>query len=159
MRKFLAFLWLSLLSSIWFSFASNPVIIDPSYAIHWDNVTIYRTDASDWWYVDISVRNPGASDWIHIWTANIKDQEFTYLREWKTTQKVLLTPDNWGDSVQMSIWEDTWTKSKVKSSETITRTVITAVPKTWPSVSLIWVILATLAIFGGYIYIKKRAGI
>jgi hypothetical protein len=37
--------------------------------------------------------------------------------------------------------------------------VIAATPKTWPSGSLIWIIVATLAIFGGYIYIKKRADI
>jgi hypothetical protein len=37
--------------------------------------------------------------------------------------------------------------------------VIAATPKTWPSGRLIWIIVATLAIFGGYIYIKKRADI
>jgi hypothetical protein len=37
--------------------------------------------------------------------------------------------------------------------------VIPVVPKTWPSTSIIWIILATLAIFGGYIYIRKKADI
>ncbi len=44
-------------------------------------------------------------------------------------------------------------------NQNVTRTVISAVPKTWPSGNLVWIILATLAIFGGYIYIKKRADI
>ena len=44
-------------------------------------------------------------------------------------------------------------------NQNVTRTVISAVPKTGPSGSLIWVILATLVIFGGYIYVKKRADI
>jgi LPXTG-motif cell wall-anchored protein len=33
------------------------------------------------------------------------------------------------------------------------------VPKTGPSGSIIWIIIAALAIFGGYIYIRKRADI
>ena len=41
----------------------------------------------------------------------------------------------------------------------VTRTVIPAVPKTGPNGNLIWIIIATLVIFGGYIYIKKRADI
>lgn len=159
MRKFLAFLWLSLFGSIWFSFAANTVITDQSYVVDWDNVTIYRNDVSDWWYLDISIQDPKSGEWIHIWTVNIKDQEFSYMREWKITQKILLTPDNWGDSVQMNIWVNNENKSKTKNSETITRTVITAVPKTGPSVNLVWIIVATFAIFGGYIYIKKRAAI
>ena len=44
-------------------------------------------------------------------------------------------------------------------NQNVTRTVISAVPKTWPSGNLVWIILATLAIFGGYIYIRKRADI
>ena len=49
-----------------------------------------------------------------------------------------------------SITEDKWA---------ITRTVIPVVPKTWPSINIIWIILATLVVFGGYIYIKKKADI
>ena len=45
------------------------------------------------------------------------------------------------------------------NNQNVTRTVIPAVPKTGPSGNLIWIILATLAIFGGYIYIRKRADI
>ncbi len=157
MRKFLAFLCLSLLSSIWFSFASNTVITNTSYTTHWDNVTISRTNVSDWWYVDVSVRNSDLGVWTHIWTVDIKDQEFSYMREWNITQKVMLAPDNWWDNVQLSIWIDGGNLNKTKNSETITRTVITAVPETWPRGNLIWIIVATLLIFGGYIYIKKRA--
>ena len=159
MRKFLAFLWLSLLSSVWISFAANPAIIDQSYTIHWDEVTIYRTDVSDWWYVDISVQDPDYGTWTNIWTVDIKNQQFSFIRDWDSAQKILLSPDNWGDSVQMNIWMDNENKNKTKNSETITRTVITAVPETWPSVSLVWVIVASFMIFGGYIYIKKRAAI
>lgn len=49
--------------------------------------------------------------------------------------------------------------NQTSDNQNVTRTVITTVPKTWPSGSLVWIILATLAIFGGYIYIKKRADI
>ena len=49
--------------------------------------------------------------------------------------------------------------NQASSNQNVTRTVITAVPKTWPSGNLVWIVLATLAIFGGYIYIKKRADI
>ena len=49
--------------------------------------------------------------------------------------------------------------SAAADNQNVTRTVITAVPKTGPSGNLVWIILATLAIFGGYIYIKKRADI
>ena len=41
----------------------------------------------------------------------------------------------------------------------LTRTVIPAVPKTGPSGNIVWIIIATLVVFGGYIYIKKRADI
>jgi LPXTG-motif cell wall-anchored protein len=37
--------------------------------------------------------------------------------------------------------------------------VIPVVPKTGPSISLIWLIIATLMIFGWYIYIKRKADI
>lgn len=158
MRKFLAILWLNLLGCISFSFASNPAIVNQSYVTNWDNVTIYWTDVSDWWYVDVSIQDPDTQEWIHIWTVDIKDQEFSYMRQWQSEQKILLEPDNWGDSIQVNIWNGV-SKSSTSNSEPITRTVISSVPKTWPSGSLIWIIVATLMIFGGYIYIKKRADI
>ena len=51
------------------------------------------------------------------------------------------------------------TDNQTSSNQNVTRTVITAVPKTWPSGNFVWIIIATLVIFGGYIYIKKRADI
>ena len=48
---------------------------------------------------------------------------------------------------------------QTSDNSNVTRTVIPAVPKTWPNGNLVWIILATLVIFGGYIYIKKRADI
>ena len=159
MRKFLAFLWLSLLSCISFSFASNPAIVNQSYVTNWDNVTIYWTDVSDWWYVDVSIQDSDTQERIHIWTVDIRDQEFSYIRQGQAEQKILLEPDNWWDSVQVSIWANNWSKTNSKNSEPITRMVISSVPKTWPSGSLIWIIIATFMIFGGYIYIKKRAAI
>ena len=45
------------------------------------------------------------------------------------------------------------------ASEDAVRTVIPVAPKTWPSEHLIGIIIATLVIFGWYIYIKKRADI
>ena len=122
-------------------------------------MTIYRTNASEWWYVDVSVRNSDFGAWTHIWTVDIKDQQFSYMREWNIAQKIMLAPDNWGDSVQINVWVDEWNSKKTQNSETITRTVITAVPNTWPRGNLVWIIVATLVIFGGYVYIKKRADI
>ena len=50
-------------------------------------------------------------------------------------------------------------KSDTEDKRGITRTVIPVVPKTGPNGNLIWIIIATFVIFGGYIYIKKRADI
>ena len=107
----------------------------------------------------------------------MSDQEFTYTKQW-----------NWDQDVQIIRWDEpderyeftisdgktAWainmedmkdfsnSKSENKATENntdTTRTVIPVVPKTWPSGSLILIILATLAIFGGYVYIRKRADI
>ena len=80
-----------------------------------------------------------------------------------------IEPDN---SLQADWWENMylttawWEATEMETNDiqntnqtTITRTVIPAVPKTGPSGNWVWIILATLAIFGGYIYIKKRADI
>jgi len=100
----------------------------------------------------------------------MSDQVFTYTKQWDWDQKVRIIPwDGW-DQIKFTIKSDkestTTTKDSISNNNTNTedktvtnRTVIQAVPKTGPSGSLIWVILATLAIFGGYIYIKKRADI
>lgn len=85
-------------------------------------------------------------------TVKISDQAFTYTKQRDWEQKIQLIPDDWWEKIEFSIPAGA-TKS------TANRTVISAVPKTWPSFNLIWIVLATFAIFGGYIYIKKKAGI
>ena len=149
MKRLFVFFSAILSVFIWFSFATNTVL-NHSYTIENDNVNIYWTNNSNWWNVDISVRNPDVNDWLLLGTAKISDQSFTYTKQWNWEQKILLVPDDWGDSIQFTISAGWSTRS---------RTVISAVPRTWPSFSLVWVILATLVIFGGYIYIKKRADI
>lgn len=152
---------------VWFSFADTS-ILNLSYTTNWDNVTINRTDNSDWWYVDINLQDPYTNDWLHFGEVKISDQTFTYTKQWDWDQKIWMIPwDGW-DEIKFSIkWDKSpsTTADKVKKESSkweeagVTRTVITAVPKTWPSGSLIWIVLATLAIFGGYIYIRKRADI
>lgn len=116
-------------------------------------MVIYWTDNSNWWNVDVNVWNPDTNDWLLLGTTKISDQSFTYTKQRDWEQKVRLIPDDWWEEIQFTIPANWATKS------TVNRTVISAVPKTWPSFSLVWIILATLAIFGGYIYIKKRADI
>ena len=105
----------------------------------------------------------------------MSDQTFTYPKQWDWDQKVRMIPwDGW-DVIEFTIdgKKASWTV-EVKNANLdenkaaapaeaanpdATRTVIPVVPKTWPSGTLIWIILAALAIFGGYIYIKKRADI
>ena len=67
-----------------------------------------------------------------------------------------MIPGDWWDEIKFTIeWENTETTI----NPTPTRTVITAVPKTGPDGHIIWLVIATFVIFGGYIYIKKRADI
>ena len=149
---------------MWFSFAA-PTISNISYSVKWDDVKINRTNNSDWWYVDINLQDPKTNDWLHFWEVKMSDQTFTYTKQWDWEQKIRMIPwDGW-DEIRFNIgWKNSssantnedssnWEKSEV------TRTVISAVPKTWPNGSLIWIIIATLATFGGYIYIRKRADI
>lgn len=152
MRRLFAFFSTIFSVFIWFSFATN-TIINYSYTTENDDIKIYRTNNSDWWSVDINVRSPSTNDWLLLGTTKISDQSFTYKRQWDWEQKIRLIPDDWGDEIQFTIPANWSTKSVAN------RTVISAVPKTWPSFSLIWIIVATLVIFGGYIYIKKRADI
>lgn len=153
MQRFIVALWTLLITRLWFAFAANPSIINYSYTIEWDDVKIFRTDNSDGWSVDINVQNPKTNKRSHFGTVKIEDQVFTYPRQRDWDQKIWMIPDDWWDEVQFTIqWE-------VVPNPNLTRTVIPAVPKTWPSGNIIWIIIATLVIFGGYIYIKKRAGI
>jgi len=150
-----------------FSFAS-PSIVNPSYSVNWNDVKIFRTDNSDWWYVDIALQNPETKDWLHFWEIKMSDQVFTYTKQWDWDQNVWMTPGDGWDEVRFTV---TWDKPSgavvlneeqpkpEENNSNANRTVIPVVPKTWPSISIIWIILAALAIFGGYIYIKKRADI
>jgi len=100
----------------------------------------------------------------------MSDQTFTYTKQWDGAQHIQIVPgDGWdvitftipkGSLHAAEIVNEQWTEEvKTTAPETPTRTVIPVVPKTGPSVSIIWIILMALAIFGGYIYIKKRADI
>ena len=93
----------------------------------------------------------------------MSDQMFVYTKQWDGDQNVRMIPwDGW-DEIKFTIEGSKVPTEKArkedikKDNSEITRTVIAAVPKTWPSGSLIWIIVATFVIFGGYIYIKKRA--
>lgn len=93
----------------------------------------------------------------------MSDQTFTYTKQWDWDQNIWIIPwDGW-DQIKFTIASNkpsaTTTDTPKEEKTTATRTVIPAVPKTWPSWSIIWIILATLAIFGGYVYIKRKADI
>ena len=132
---------------IWFSFAA-PTVLNHSYSVEWNDVKIFWTDNSNWWVVDINLQDPATNDWLHFGTVNISDQVFTYTKQWDWDQKIWLIP---GDG-----WDEIYFTVPWNSTSTATRTVIPAVPKTWPNGSVVWIIIATIAIFSGYIYIKKR---
>ena len=164
MKKLLIFLSAIPCVFIWFSFAA-PSILNPTYAINWNDVKIFWADNSNWWYLDVNLQDPTTNDWLHFGEVKMSDQTFTYTKQWEWEQKIRIIPWDWWDEIRFTI---PWDKPAVTdNSETVqdqekptaNRTVIQAVPKTWPSGSLIGIIIATLAIFGGYIYIKKRADI
>ena len=120
-----------------------------------------------WWYMDINLQDPKTNDRLHFGEVKMSDQSFTYTKQWEWDQKVWIIPwDGW-DQIKFTIPSDkpvannnTSDNKTIQNNENKpTRTVITEVPKTGPSGSLIGVILATFIIFGGYIYIKKRADI
>ena len=156
MKKLLIFLSAIFSVSLWFSFAANPSIVNYSYEIAWDDVKIYWTDISDWWTIDINVQNPTTQDRLHFGTAKMSDQVFVYPRQREWEQKIWMIPGDGWDEVTFTI---EWDTPETTISPTATRTVIPAVPKTGPSGNIIWIIIATFVIFGGYIYIKKRADI
>ena len=94
----------------------------------------------------------------------MSDRVFTYTKQWEWDQEIQMIrwecPDN---CRQFTISAEKWLveadNSKASDNDWKNRTVIPVVPKTWPNGTLIWIILATLVIFGGYIYIRKRADI
>ena len=153
MQRFVVILWAILVIWLWLTFADNPSILNYSYVEDWDDVKIFRTDNSDGWTIDINLQDPKTNDWLHFGTVEIEDQVFTYTKQWDWDQNIWMIPGDWWDEVKFTIQ---WTTT---INPNATRTVIQAAPKTWPDGNIIWIILATIAIFGGYIYIKKRADI
>ena len=170
MKKLLLSLSAVIAAFVWFSFAA-PSILSPSYTVNWNDVKIYWTDNSRWGYLWINLQDPKTNDWVHFGEVKISDQVFTYTKQWDGAQRIqMITDDGWdiitftipeGSSRASEIVNEQWNEDTkaTASSETTTRTVIPAVPKTGPAGHIIWIIIATLAIFGGYIYIKKRADI
>ena len=156
MKKLYIFLSAIFSVFLWFSFAANPSIINYSYTTAWNDVTIYWTDVSDWWYIDINVQNPITQDWLHFGTVKFSDEKFTYTKQREWEQKIWMIPGNWWDEVKFTI---EWDTTKAEVTPVANRTVIPAVPKTGPNGGIIWIIIATFIIFGWYIYIKKRADI
>ena len=158
MKKLLIFLSAIFSVSLWFLFAASPSIVSYSYTTEWNDVTIYWTDVSDGWYVDINVQNPTTQDWMHFGTAKMSDEKFTYPKQWEWEQKIWMIPGDWWDEIKFTIeWDNS--ETTISPNPTANRTVIPAVPKTWPSGNVIWIIIATFVVFGWYIYIKKRADI
>ena len=167
---------------VWFSFAENPTILNPSYTVDGDVVRIYWTDNSNWWYVDVNLQDPETKSWFNFWVAEISDQVFTYTKQWDGDQNIWIIPSDWWDEQYLcisssggpcsisggtnhdsTVSEANEYNSAVSSDSkpehntawwTVTRTVIPVVPKTWPSLSLIWPIIVVISIFGGYIYIR-----
>ena len=168
MRKLSVFLSVVFSVFVWFSFAS-PSILNPSYSTNWDDVKIYWTNNSDWWYMDINLKDPKTNDWLHFGEVKMSDQVFTYTKQWDWDQQIQIIPWDWWDIKEFIISSEKWLvemtnnwasdNNKAWNWQDANRTVIPVVPKTWPTGSLIWIILATLAIFGGYIYIKRKADI
>ena len=163
MKKLSIFLSAVFSLFIWISFAS-PSISNPSYIVNWNDVKIFWTDNSEWWYLDINLQDPRTNDWLHFGEVKISDQVFTYTKQWDWDQHIRIIPWDGGDQIRFTIPSDKVAdeidnETSEEEENKPTRTVIAATPKTGPSGSLIWIIVATLAIFGGYIYIKKRADI
>ena len=83
----------------------------------------------------------------------MSDQVFVYTKQRDWDQKIWMIPDDWWDEVQFTV---PWT---ITPNPWATRTVIPAVPKTWPDGHIIWLIIATIVVFGWYIYLKIKADI
>ena len=153
MKKLSIFLSAIFSVFIWFSFAANPSIINHSYTVDWDDVRIFWTDNSEWWNIDINVQDPSTLDRMHFGTVKMSDQVFVYTKQWDWEQRIWLIPDDGWDEVKFTI---VWA---INPSPTATRTVISAVPKTGPDGHILWLIIATIVVFGWYIYIKRKADI
>lgn len=162
---------------IWYSFAA-PSLLLPSYTVNWNSVRIYRTDSSKWGDVSIAIQNPQTNEWLHVGDAKMSDETFEYKKQWDWDQRIWMIPwDGWdeqylcitptgapceiSDNAKSDNNAAAGTNTTIDNPTewTVNRTVIPVVPKTGPSGSIIWIIIAALAIFGGYIYIRKRADI
>ena len=150
MKRFYILLSAILSVFVWISFAANPTILNHSYTVEWNEVKIFWTDNSNWWNVDIKWFNPNTKKRVLFGTVNISDQNFSFTKQRQWDQKILMIPNDWWDEIQFHI---------ETNNENITRTVIPAVPKTWPSGNAVGIIFASIMIFWGYIFIKKRADI
>ena len=164
MRKFSLLISSALLVFVWFTYAANPSIINHSYSVDGNNVTIFRTNNSNGWNVDINVQDPTTKDWMHYGTVAISEEHFNYVKQWNWDQPIWMIPDDGWDELRFTIpsntqWAATVAPAPVTTQETAVRTVIPVAPKTWPNGHLIGIICATLVIFGWYIYLKKRADI
>lgn len=162
MRKFSIFLLAAFSTFISYSFAASS-ITNISYNIDWDDIKIYRTDNSNWWYMDINLQDPNTNDRLHFGTVKFSNELFEYTKQRDWDQKIWIVPWDGSDDIKFTISSGS-EKSAIneisnKNNTNVTRTVIPAVPKTWPSWNIVWIALATLAIFGGYIYIRKKADI
>lgn len=139
------------------TFASNPTIVNHSYTVDGDDVRIYRTNNSNGGSVDINLFNPNSQEWMHYWTVDLSKEYFSYTMQRSWDQSVWMIPDNGWDDVKFVIKSENENLDTAPVSEDAVRTVIPVAPKTWPSENLIGIIIATLVIFGWYIFIKKQA--
>lgn len=157
MRKLSICLCAIFSACIWFSFAA-PTVLNPTYSVEGNDVKLYWIDNSDGWFLDINLQDPQTNDWLHFWTAKISDQEFTYTKQRDWEQRIWIIPWDWWDEINLTIWSSENSVGAVNNHwASVTRTVIPVVPKTWPNTNIIWIIIATLVIFGGYVYIKRKA--
>ena len=164
MRRFSLLISSILLAFVWFTYAANPSIINYSYSLEGNDVEIFRTDNSNGWYIDINVQNPATNDWLHFGTVDISEWYFRYTKQRDWDQSIWMIPGDGWDEVKFVVKADGQISENenldtTPTSEDAVRTVIPVAPKTWPSEHLIGIIIATLVIFGWYIYIKKRADI
>lgn len=144
----------------WVALASNLSILNHSYSVDWNQISIFWEDGSNGWNVDINVFNTDLQTWINLWTVSISDQHYIYTKQWDWDQQIWLIPDDGWDGVQFTIaLDNSGHGSAAYTSEDVVRTVIPVTPKTWPSWHLIWIVIATFVVFGGYIFIKKQASL
>lgn len=145
----------------WISFAEQ-TLLSPVASIDWDSVIVTRINWAAEGSVDITVQNPVTNDTLHLDTVDASSEFFSFpvFGEWN--HNITLTPDNWWEIVNLNVyyWQNAQENQNTQEQEKHEiRNVIPATPKTWPSGNIIWIIIASLIIFGGYIFIKKQASL